>query len=497
MSYILKNTSGLVNTRLTDTGRLKLSQGNFNISYFQIGDSEVSYNTLTEINYYQGNNNILEPAFNSQNSSGAPEKNKQNIKYPYYTTGSEGNTYGIPTMDSSVNPIFNRAAMRGFFNGNITSNTINWSARTNSQYVINSNYVVEMSALTGSNIITLKPSSCNSDVVRMPSVGDIITIFYDGNGDSNCFCGQENPTPTPTPTPTVTPTYNPCAVPNPTPTPSSTCCQPNCLLCSNYTFYGGYGHGGYTEFEYVPCGDVTPITVQVPKTDFGQQNSTYVFVNTNYPVTILSGNGSYELTENCPNPPLVTPTALDCEMSISSCYSMLTYKIVDICLGVVTLDRPTPDFSYLSGYCLDARVLIYPPNMLSLYDSYTPMNHWNQNVIDFESVCGTDEFDVKIWNMNIPWSETPAGIIPPGSLNYPYFGSSTYLGTKEYLGYASSSGQTDTSKVYYNNSLGQEIDVAPEDQKAIAIIHYTNQTIEFFYGEKFAFEPHDLSLIHI
>jgi hypothetical protein len=46
MSYILKNTSALINSRLTDTGREKLSQGNFNISYFQIGDSEVSYNVL-------------------------------------------------------------------------------------------------------------------------------------------------------------------------------------------------------------------------------------------------------------------------------------------------------------------------------------------------------------------------------------------------------------------------------------------------------------------
>ena len=42
MAYIIKNTSGLVNTRMTDTGRLKMSQGNFNISYFQIGDSEPS-----------------------------------------------------------------------------------------------------------------------------------------------------------------------------------------------------------------------------------------------------------------------------------------------------------------------------------------------------------------------------------------------------------------------------------------------------------------------
>jgi hypothetical protein len=43
MAYIIKNTSGLVSTRVTDVGRQKLSQGLFKISYFQVGDSEVSY----------------------------------------------------------------------------------------------------------------------------------------------------------------------------------------------------------------------------------------------------------------------------------------------------------------------------------------------------------------------------------------------------------------------------------------------------------------------
>ena len=42
MAYIIKNTSGLINTRVTDTGRQKMSQGNFNVAYFQLGDSEVS-----------------------------------------------------------------------------------------------------------------------------------------------------------------------------------------------------------------------------------------------------------------------------------------------------------------------------------------------------------------------------------------------------------------------------------------------------------------------
>ena len=79
MAYILKNTSALINTRLTDTARLKLSQGNFNISYFQIGDSEVSYNGLADF-YNQFDTNVLESGFNDQNGAGAPQSNKQFVK---------------------------------------------------------------------------------------------------------------------------------------------------------------------------------------------------------------------------------------------------------------------------------------------------------------------------------------------------------------------------------------------------------------------------------
>jgi hypothetical protein len=129
--------------------------------------------------------------------------------------------------------------------------------------------------------------------------------------------------------------------------------------------------------------------------------------------------------------------------------------------------------------------------MTEIYDSVTPQIHYNYDVINFESVNYTDEFDVKIWNMNIPWSENPAGLDSSVSKDYKSFGSINYLGSKEYFGYMSSKGQTTNSIPYHYNSLGDRINVTPEQQKAIAIIHYTNQTIDLFYGEKFALEPFD------
>ena len=436
MGYIIKNTSGLINTRLTDAGRQKLSQGNFNISYFQIGDSEVSYNTLP-LSYNQFDTVILEPNFNAQNSSGSPQSNKENIKYPYYVDGFVGNTYGIPFMDSIVSPVYNRAAMRGFFTGNTTAETISWSAITNDLYSINANYSVKMNSLNGANVIT--PILVSNGVsFREPSVGDIVTIFYDGKGLYNNTCSNV-PTPSPTPTMTVTPSItasNNTSTPTPTPTPSKsfTCETPTPTPSLSATF----------------CPTPTP-------------------------------------SRACP--PLPPP---DCLTSISSCYSMLTYRITSVCLGDITLDRPTPDFSNLSSDCY-ARMVVYPPNMQTMYDSITPRPHWRDNVINYESVCYTDEFDVKVWNMNIPWSENPAGLFSSINKDYTNFGSKQYLGTKEYFGYASSSGQTDSSYVYHYDSLGDIVTVTPEEQKAIAVIHYTNQTVDFFYGEKFAFEPFDVS----
>ena len=112
MAYILKNTAALINTRITDLGRKKLSEGNFNVSYFQIGDSEVCYNCASGTNIK--NSMVLAPDFNAQNNTGSPESNKGYVKYPYYADTNQRNTYGIPFMGTVIAPVFNRAPLRGF-----------------------------------------------------------------------------------------------------------------------------------------------------------------------------------------------------------------------------------------------------------------------------------------------------------------------------------------------------------------------------------------------
>ena len=122
MSYIIKNTSGLLSTRFTDAGRMKLSKGKLDIRYFQVGDSEITYTAIP--GYNQTKNFVIEPAYNAQNISQEPESNKIGMKYPFYITTTSGGTYGLATEDSQVSPVYNTAAVRGFFNGT----PYNWSA---------------------------------------------------------------------------------------------------------------------------------------------------------------------------------------------------------------------------------------------------------------------------------------------------------------------------------------------------------------------------------
>jgi len=316
MAYIIKNTSGLINTRLTDVGRRKLSQGNFNISYFQIGDSEVSYKAVP--NYNQTNNNILMPDFNAQNDTGSPQSNKENIKYPYYVDGNRGNTYGLPFMDSTYQEVYNSAG-----------------------------------PTTGT-----------------PSIGDLVTLIV--------------------------------------------------------------GNGSMGEIQTSP---VLTYRIQGLSPTTGTSATTY---------------------------------------------------------WTFTLDRAVPDFTSFNVSGQISRVLVYPSGMTVLYDFVTPAPFWQTDTINFESPCDvSNRENTLIWNMNIPWSESPAGVFSATYEDYTKYGSVTYIGTKEYLGYQEPSGQTDTSQVFYYNSFDEKIVVRPEEQKAIAIIHYTNQDIDHVYGEKFSTIPFD------
>lgn len=370
MSYIIKNTSALINTRLTDVGRRKLSEGNFNISYFQIGDSEVLYSAATNYNIVR--NNILMPSFNAQNNTGYPQSNKENIKYPYYVSGGAGGTYGIPFMSSDYQQVYNNVTPKGFFSASTATTVV----QTSSAYTKTSNYYVDMTTLSGQTTIKIDRNVC-APSSGTPALGDYLTIFLDGVGS---------------------------------------------------------------------CNAVNSVPVL-----------TYKIINLN-PTTGTSATTTWN----------------------------------------VTLDRAAPNYTATTTSGNYARVQIYPSGMTVLYDTFTPAPYWPFNPNNPCLTVSTE--NTPIWNMNIPWSENPAGLFTNTYQDYSTYKSVTYLGSKEYFGYQSSSGQSfyvnnrltgETTDTYYYNSYDEKINLLPKDQKAIAIIHYTNQSIDLVYGEKFATQPFD------
>ena len=361
MAYIIKNTAALINTKITDAARKKMSQGKFDISYFQVGDSEVCYDCVDGINLTDMN--VLMPQDNAQNLSPIPQKNRMHIKYPLFLDSTSGSTYGVPFDASYIDNIFNSAAPRGFFTGNTTSG---FTLYTTSAYTINPNFVVDNTTLTSGNTLTISTASVNPSVSGTVTSGMFMTLF----------------------------------------TQSS--------------------------------------------------------------ISPLSGNSP-----------------------------MFTYKVINVTGDTSTgstitieVDRQLPDFNTM-GYTGNSSVVFYPSGMTQLYDSTTPEPYWEMDAFNFETSCDISQLDVKVWNMNIPWTESPAGTFNSTYQDFNFYSSTGYTGTKEYLGYNSNNGQKLPYNPYFVNSFSENISVTPEEQKAIAIIHYTNQAIDNFYGEKFAMEDYD------
>jgi len=357
MGYIIKGNQGLVVTRLTDVGRRKISQGNFNVSYFQVGDSEVNYQEVPE-DYDFSNAMVLEPAFNAQNNSGVPQSTKNEVKYPFYLQGTSGVTYGIPYQASGIDEVFNSASPAGFF-----YQTADYSYNFfNDGVCINSSRFASLANFNGSTSIILISSPCPDSTNGTITAGMKVAIWM----------------------------------------------------------RGGTTIGSCTAF-------------------------------------------------------------------VETCQPVLFYNVVSFVGSTLTVDRPLPNFD-TSGIVGSARFFFYYGDV-SEYDLPTPMTYFTDSVINYESICYPTDGFVRVWNLNIPWSESPAGSNAI-NLTYQEFDSQDYIGTKEYYGY-SSTGQTDTSGTWYYNSYGERVDVSPQDQKTIAIVHYTNNTIINWYGEKFACEVYD------
>jgi hypothetical protein len=76
------------------------------------------------------------------------------------------------------------------------------------------------------------------------------------------------------------------------------------------------------------------------------------------------------------------------------------------------------------------------------------------------------------WAMDIVWDNRPIGLTN-SDLALTGYTSNKYTGIKEFLGYTSTSGQTTNTGTTIKNTMGDLITIAPEQQKCVAILNYS------------------------
>lgn len=196
---------------------------------------------------------------------------------------------------------------------------------------------------------------------------------------------------------------------------------------------------------------------------------------------------------------------------ISGLTNSLIFKVVSVNENVLTLDRKTPDLSSLTGnvQIVGNKCEIEYPNSseISPLCSPSPLDPMDQH---------------NPWTMNVVWDEKPIGADVQGTAtdeNLSGYTSNVYLSSKEFFGY-NSTGQTFQNltggtitgfsstnvSTGFKNSFDELVEVLPQEQRCIAIIHYselgdlTNDPERFFkYDDYISYKTgitgNDISLV--
>ena len=156
---------------------------------------------------------------------------------------------------------------------------------------------------------------------------------------------------------------------------------------------------------------------------------------------------------------------------ISGQSNSLIYRVMSVSGNTITVDRPLPNLSGCTG---NAQVICN-----SCENEYPVGVTYNPN-------CKPVEIDpqqqLNPWTLNVVWDQKPIGFDVNGlDENLTGFTSNKHVSTKQFLGYTTSSGQTwvnttggtITGVTSYYNSFDEQIVVTPEEQRTIAIIHYS------------------------
>ena len=353
MSFLSQNNAEFLSARITQKGRKSIAEGNFQIKFFQIGDSEFDYTQpFDSLDGIQNNpqQNVLSPF----------DKDSQ-IKYPYLIDNEGTTTYGVPKMDSITTTVRNGMGPAGF----ITEYKPYDQTECTGTTVECTSIRLPLNGFTGTNVITFTETQAYLD----------------------CNSGSQTSIDT-----------------------------------NNLSRFNG-------------CEFVTVV--------FNNE-----FVSEEQVVTENSTSKIYKMVS------IQTVTGTT---TTPQCDNVVTGQTT------ITFDRPTPNFSNHTGY---AEVICNKCNIEH------PLEPQTSTECVSSQVDPSEQHDP--WTLNVVWKEKPIGSDTNGiDESLSGFTSSKHISTSEYLGYGTSSGQVSNTGTTYFNSYSEEITVSPEEQRCVAIIHYS------------------------
>jgi hypothetical protein len=117
MSFLNSNNSEYLSARITNRGRKAIANGNFNIQYFQIGDSEYDYN-LSSLTGSTNHQKVF-----------APLDYDGGVKYPFGLDTTVSTTYGSPISNNLTITLRNEMGAAGFVSKHSTTPTVKTEAQ--------------------------------------------------------------------------------------------------------------------------------------------------------------------------------------------------------------------------------------------------------------------------------------------------------------------------------------------------------------------------------
>ena len=186
MSFLSQNNAEFLSARLTQKGRKSIAEGDFQIKFLQVGDSEFDYtDPFTNLDGIQGRPH--------QKVLSSMDRDSQ-VKYPYLIDSNGTTTYGVPVKDSMTTTIRNGMGPAGFVTEHIEYDSVECSGTTIECYTQR----VLISKVNGTNQISFIEShaylDCDNGLITSIDINSLsrfndceyITIVFD-----NQFVNEE------------------------------------------------------------------------------------------------------------------------------------------------------------------------------------------------------------------------------------------------------------------------------------------------------------------